>query len=55
MKNQETTTINAVSKHGGGWQVLKWDGGEWVQIGPYYESEAEAEAARAREATQPQE
>jgi hypothetical protein len=38
-------TINSVSKAGGQWQVLEWTDGEWAQVGPYYDTEAEAEAA----------
>ena len=49
-----------MSKQGGHWQVLEWQVGEgpwdeavqefcgaWVQVGPYWDTEAEAEAAIA--------
>ena len=53
-------TTGLVSKQGGQWQVLEWmqEAGQWnealeafepgwVQVGPYYDTEAEAEAAIA--------
>ena len=46
-------TINKVSRPGGQWQVLKWDWDlgeeykEWTQVGPYWDTEAEAENAIA--------
>jgi hypothetical protein len=53
MNTQYTT--NLVSKAGGQWQVLRWESddldgfeGEWTQIGPYYDTEAEADEAIAR-------
>ena len=36
-------TTNKVSKHGGQWQVLDWDGEEWHQVGPYFDTESEAD------------
>jgi hypothetical protein len=36
-------TTNLVSKAGGSWQVLKWENGEWTQVGPYFDTEREAE------------
>jgi hypothetical protein len=52
MTTNEYTT-NLVSLQGSAWQVLKWDWNEtgdrkeWTQVGPYYDTEAEAEQAIA--------
>lgn len=40
-------TIELVSKQGGQWAILRWDvaEGQWDQVGPYYDTEAEANQA----------
>lgn len=53
-------TTSKANKSGGQWEVLEWQMGEgpwdeavqefcgaWVQVGPYWDTEAEAEAAIA--------
>lgn len=46
----KTFTTEKVSKQGGTWQVLEWDGTEWVSVGPYWDTEAEAEAYISKQA-----
>jgi len=52
--NSNDYTTNLVSKQGGQWQVLRWDWEplgqykEWTQVGPYWDTQAEAEDAIER-------
>jgi hypothetical protein len=34
------------NKSGSHWHVLRWNGENWSQVGPYYDTEAEAIQAR---------
>ncbi len=44
-------TVELVQKHGGQWAVIEWDysTGEWSQVGPYYDTEAEALEAKGED------